>query len=191
MKVECHLYISYMKRTNSSCCFKLLIIASLCCVATQGSPLVSLLYISSVFVYFLTHCILTDTLPASKHYMKQTMAIQQHRKSNWLSYPSCMIQFKRTNWKHPKVLSPHLDMTSSQKEGNRTRRCGRLSLFSSIARPLFKTGCSGKADAVSGWIFRRANSWRIKIISSSLAAGKLRSPAETIREFKNTTFNVE
>lgn len=135
--------------------------------------------------YLLTHCLLPSII-----WSKQWLDNNIEKVTDCPIHPA-WFSLKEQTESTQKSYPPHLDMTSSQKEGNRTRRCGRLSLFSPIARPLFKTGCSGKADAVSGWIFRRANSWRIKIISSSLAAGKLRSPAETIREFKNTTFNVE
>lgn len=105
----------------------------------------TLLYISSLIYIF------TDTLPASKLHIQQTMAINKNieKAIDCPTHPA-WFNFEKTNEKHLKFLSPHLDMTSSQKEGNRTRRCGHLSLFSSIARPLFKTGCSGRADAVSG-----------------------------------------
>lgn len=71
----------------------------------------------------------------------------------------------------------YLEITSSQKEGKRTSRCGRLSQLFSSARALFKLGCRGRTDAVSEWITRPASSFRTYISSASLAAGRGRSPA--------------
>lgn len=92
--------------------------------------------------------------------------------------------YNAPHWYHPfrhysRHTISHLDITSSQKEGNRKSRCRRLSWFSSDS-PLFKYGSMGRTDAVSEWIIKQASSWRTKIISSSLAAGNGRSPAGTV-----------
>lgn len=55
-------------------------------------------------------------------------------------------------------LGTDLDTTSSQNDGKRQIRCARPLHFSFLARPSFKNDGNGRAEAVSGWITKRANS---------------------------------
>lgn len=70
----------------------------------------------------------------------------------------------------------YLDLTSSHKGEKRTNKCARRPVFSSKRPPLFKKGCNGRTEAVSGCMVTRAISWRTKAISLILAAGNGPSP---------------